>query len=240
MYEQNQNEPLIFHPVSPPNTAKRDSTDRLTEIATEIIYKKERIIQNFVEIGRLLNEAKDYTEKEHEKWLPWLKAVGIHPRTAQIYMEVARAFPNANTISHLGVAKAHALLALPEDEREPFLQETHQVRGISKNVSEMSVRAVKEAIKYRKTPTSDTPQEDAFETEVEENNETFPEGNDKSNDSITDEIESARAALECVLRYLSEEENDRSLLGRYSEAFHTVRTLVDKCISFVEGEKLKQ
>lgn len=122
----------------------------LKEIATDITARKGHIVQNFIEIGCLLIEAKSQTDKGYGKWLPWLKGIDIQPRTAQVYMELARAYPNTNLISHLGVTKARALLALPAAQRDLFITEPHEIKGKSKKVEEMSVRELKDTIQAEK------------------------------------------------------------------------------------------
>ncbi len=216
--------------ITPVDTVETFALDRLDEIASAIVSKKEQIAQNFVEIGYLLNEAKNQTDKGYGKWLPWLKQIGIHPRTAQIYMEIARAFPNTNSISRLGVAKAHALLALPEEERESFLNELHSVGDSSKNVSEMSVNAIKKAIKCRQKDNNET---DAAKNEEEEE-AMLPESTVK----LDDQIKSAQKALASVHDYLFDQKNGPSLQEESIKALHSIRDAVNDCITLVESGKL--
>jgi hypothetical protein len=60
--------------------------------------------------GSALMEAKDSVP--HGSWLPWLREVGIAPRTAQEYMQLAR-LDEANTlrVAHLGIGLALRLIA---------------------------------------------------------------------------------------------------------------------------------
>lgn len=215
--------------------------NRLEEIASVIDAKKVQIVQNFFEIGHLLIEAKGHTDKGYGKWLPWLKQVGIHPRAAQMYMKIAQEFPNANSISHLGVAKAHALLALPEEERESFLSEEHLVRGIPKKVSEMSVNALKDAIKYRKVPTPDVPQEkesesaaeDKTEAKVDEGNAACPE----DGATFDAQLESAQKALDYVYNYLFDHHDGLNLQKECVDALHSIHCTVNDCIKLIGPTK---
>jgi hypothetical protein len=50
-----------------------------------------------IRCGDLLIEAKDAVD--HCEWGPWLKTAGLAPRTAQLYMQLAR---NRNAVAHLG------------------------------------------------------------------------------------------------------------------------------------------
>lgn len=65
-------------------------------------------------------------------------------------MQIAKEYgSNVRSISHLNCTKALALLAVPADEREEFIEATHAVAGQEKTVDEMSVRELKKVIKER-------------------------------------------------------------------------------------------
>ena len=90
--------------------------------------------------GRGLIEAKDMLR--HGEWLPWLnEQVELSERTAQKFMKLAREWSNPNTLADLGASKALMLLALPEGERDAFLEDH--------NVIDMSARQLEQAIKER-------------------------------------------------------------------------------------------
>jgi Protein of unknown function (DUF3102) len=67
-------------------------------------------IEHAVECGRLLIQAK--AQVAHGEWLPWIEAnTTVHPRTAQVYMRLARELPklseaNANRVAHLTIREA--------------------------------------------------------------------------------------------------------------------------------------
>jgi Protein of unknown function (DUF3102) len=66
------------------------------EAALEASFKRES--RNFIEIGGLLNEAKEQLDS-HGKWLPWLKARFPHAvRTAQNYMAAHSLPPNTQRL----------------------------------------------------------------------------------------------------------------------------------------------
>ena len=76
------------------------------------------------------------------EWLPWLnERVELSARAAQRFMRLAREWSNPTTLSDLGASKALALLALPMEEREQFVEDH--------NVIDMSARQLKEAIRER-------------------------------------------------------------------------------------------
>ena len=117
-------------------------------ITDEILDAKRAGGEAILTIGRCLIEAKDMLP--HGEWLPWLnERVELSERTAQKFMKLAREWSNPNTLADLGASKALALLALPENEREEFMAEIHPADGQEKNVIDMSVRQLKQAIRER-------------------------------------------------------------------------------------------
>ena len=117
-------------------------------ITDEILELKQTAGEAILEIGNRLIEAQ--TMLSHGEWLTWLtERVEFSPRTAQRFMRLSREWSNVTALSHLGATKALALLALPADEREQFMAETHQVDGQEKNVIDMSARQLEQAIKDR-------------------------------------------------------------------------------------------
>ena len=109
-------------------------------ITDEILDAKRTGGEAILTIGRCLIEAKDMLP--HGEWLPWLnERVELSERTAQKFMKLAREWSNPNTLADLGASKALMLLALPEGEREQFVEDY--------NVIDMSARQLKEAIRER-------------------------------------------------------------------------------------------
>ena len=109
-------------------------------ITREILDAKRRGGEAILTIGRCLTEAKQALP--HGEWLPWLnERVELSERAAQRFMRLSREWSNLTALSDLGATKALALLALPADERDQFI-ETH-------NVVDMSARQLEQAIKDR-------------------------------------------------------------------------------------------
>lgn len=109
-------------------------------ITQEILDAKRRGGEAIITIGRCLTEAKQALP--HGEWLPWLnERVELSERAAQRFMRLSREWSNPTALSDLGATKALALLALPADERDQFI-ETH-------NVVDMSARQLEQAIKDR-------------------------------------------------------------------------------------------
>lgn len=127
----------------------RMSLPRTIETITgEILDLKREAGEAILDIGARLIEAKGMLS--HGEWLPWLtERVEFSERTAQNFMRLAREWSNPQTLADLGASKALALLALPAEEREQFLNETHEVGGKEKTVIDMSARQLEQAIKDR-------------------------------------------------------------------------------------------
>lgn len=126
---------LIAQTMTPP------AEDRIIEVITgEILDAKRAGGEAILTIGRCLIEAKDMLS--HGEWRSWLEEqVEFSERSAQRFMRLAREWSNPTTLSDLGASKALALLALPPEEREQFMED-HKV-------VDMSARQLEQAIKER-------------------------------------------------------------------------------------------
>ena len=126
---------LIAQTMAPPAEGRT-----IEAITGEILDAKRAGGEAILTIGRCLIEAKDMLR--HGEWLPWLnEQVELSERTAQKFMKLAREWSNPNTLADLGASKALMLLALPEGERDAFLEDH--------NVIDMSARQLEQAIKER-------------------------------------------------------------------------------------------
>ena len=109
-------------------------------ITGEILELKQRGGEVILDIGRRLLEAKGMLP--HGEWLPWLnERVEFSERTAQKFMRLAQKWSNPSALADLGATKALMLLALPEEEREEFVEDH--------NVIDMSARQLEQAPKER-------------------------------------------------------------------------------------------
>lgn len=120
----------------------------IEEITADILQAQQTGGEAVLTIGKGLVEAKE--KLNHGEWLDWLtERVNYSPRMAQKLMKLAREWTNANALTHLGTAKAFALLVLPEDERENFMTEPHMVDGEEKTVIDMTSRELEKAVRER-------------------------------------------------------------------------------------------
>lgn len=126
---------LIAQTMAPPAESRS-----IEAITGEILDAKRAGGEAILTIGRCLIEAKDMLS--HGEWRSWLEErVEFSERSAQRFMRLAREWSNPTALSDLGATKALALLALPPEERETFLEEH--------NVVDMSARQLEQAIKER-------------------------------------------------------------------------------------------
>lgn len=120
----------------------------IEEITADILQAKQAGGEAVLAIGRGLIEAK--TILNHGEWLPWLtEQVEFSERTATRFMRLTREWTNQTALSDLGATKALTLLALPPEERETFLAESHQVDGEEKTVIDMTSRELEKAVRER-------------------------------------------------------------------------------------------
>lgn len=130
---------------------------RTIEVITAEIVTIKRQAQQIalyiaIELGRRLTEAKELLP--YGEWGPWLeKSVDFSQVTATRYMKLFEEYAapqgsifgaetEFSTLKNLSVSKALALLAVPEEERETFVEEHH--------VDELSTRQTEELIEEYK------------------------------------------------------------------------------------------
>ena len=129
------------------NVAPAESRS-IETITGEILELKKTAGESILGIGQRLIEAKAMLQ--HGEWTAWLaEQVEFSERAAQRFMRLAREWSNPTALSDLGATKALTLLALPPEERDSFIAETHVVDGEEKNVIDMSARQLEQVIKER-------------------------------------------------------------------------------------------
>lgn len=142
-----QDKPL---PAPPRQLAETVSTTHrdITAITAEIHFYKAQTVQNIIEIGKRLIEAKAMLE--YGQWGEWLEnAIEFSQSTANRFMQIAADFADSAPVRNLSYTKLLALLTIPADEREDFIETTHIVDGQEKTVDKMSKRELQRVIKER-------------------------------------------------------------------------------------------
>ena len=140
-------------------------------VTTEILMIRRQVEQTAlsgaIEIGRRLTEAKGMLP--HGEWGKWLQEeVSFSQRTANNLMRVAAEYGdtqvslfggNAQALADLPYTKALQLLAVPEEEREAFVEEHH--------VADLSSRELEKIIRERDAAQEETAQAEAVRDEVQ-------------------------------------------------------------------------
>lgn len=181
---------LIAQTMAPPTEG------RTIEVITgEILDAKRAGGEAILTIGRCLIEAKDMLR--HGEWLPWLnEQVELSERTAQKFMKLAREWSNPNTLADLGASKALALLALPPEEREQFMED-HKV-------IDMSARQLEQAIKERDEARAAAERAAADQRTAEQARDKMAEDMRLLNASLAGAQEDRKQAMENVARLEAE------------------------------------
>lgn len=149
-----------------------EMTRPIEVITQEIQFYKGQACMSMVEIGKRLLEAKQCLP--HGAWGEWLKnEVDFSERTAQNFMRIAKEYTNPQLIADIGnsASKAIMLLSMPEEEREEFVGEAHEINGEEKTVAEMTNKELQEVLKEleaeRKEKEKLKKQLDLFEDEAQ-------------------------------------------------------------------------
>lgn len=137
------------------NLALQKEAQNADQLAYEINFIKKQTLENVlkasIDIGERLSAAKELVP--HGQWSDWLaEKVDYSQSTANNFMRIFREYGDeqislsgkskSQTFASLNYSQAVALFALPEHQREEFV-EAH-------DVSEMSARQLKEAIAAQK------------------------------------------------------------------------------------------
>ncbi len=180
--------------------------NRIEQITNKIIYKtaqaRRMAAEYAIEIGGYLTEAKALLP--HGEWGNWLKEkVNYSQSTAINFMKLYEEYgnsqeslfsSNSQAIMNLSYTKVLRLLAIPEDEREQFVEEN--------NVEEMSTRELEKAIKERDEAKAKL--EDMLDLQAEKEkaesmlayNRDRVKDLNESVDSLNKEVEDYKAKLE--------------------------------------------
>ena len=111
-------------------------TNYLESIEQRIALHMRSVYKNLLWIGKCLVEAKDAELVPHGEWESWVRTnTGMSERSAQRLMQAARVTPDDSAMATLSVSKIQALIALPEEEREPMAE-----RAIRENMTLRELR----------------------------------------------------------------------------------------------------
>ena len=121
----------------------------LETLTTEILIYKEQVGAGIIEIGKRLIQAKELVG--HGNWENYLKEkVDFSPTTARNFIRISNEYSNQQTFVGLGISKLYALLDVPAEERETFIESKHVVNDTEKTVNEMTTRELQRVISEKK------------------------------------------------------------------------------------------
>lgn len=190
------------------------STQRnLDTVTNEIIALRDQarnlVILHIIEIGRRLTEAKAILP--HGEWGDWLKnRVDFSQKTANDYMKIYKEYGhdqmsllsasvNSQAISNLSYTKALALIAIPREEREDFIEE-NDVENLSSRELEKLIKERNEALeraeeadKLREVVDSEKAKAERYEREAAKANENQRELTERVTD-LNSKLEKAKEA----------------------------------------------
>lgn len=226
-----------------PTTAElRASNQRsIEEIADMILQQKGQIVQSFIEIGELLIEAKKQLVR-HGQWRQWLiYNVDISERTAERYMRLAKAYGNSTSVSDLGMTKALILLELPEEDRETFINDLHEVDGHMLPVGEMTTRETRKAVHNKRSSVLQEEQDKAFQP-IHKN--SSPNRHNKKQDILSDlmkdidsEKDSVKMHLDSLISFLTEQKFNTVTYDRLEEDMQSLQKKISQCIDLIKEKR---
>lgn len=176
---------------------------RENNITNEINMIKEQaaqfLIMSSIEIGRRLTEAKSMIK--HGQWENWLKErVQFSQRTANNHMKIYKEYgenglaSNSQLIANLRYTQAVALLSVPTEKREKFVEEN--------NVKDMKIAELNAKIEELKNENTDF---SSKLLEYEKEYEEYQEEEEKN----AKEMDSLKAHIERLEEDLKKAENDK-------------------------------
>lgn len=120
-----------------------DALVTLANVEYRIAVHIQGAYENLLEVGKALLEAKSLNLVPHGQWEAWVeKNTGMSERSAQRLMQAARSTPSGSMMSKLPVSKIQAILALPEEDREPMAE-----KAVTEN---LSLRQLQDEIRAQK------------------------------------------------------------------------------------------
>jgi len=177
-------------------------------ISDEIRSYKQESGEAIYEIGRRLSVVKYYLE--HGEWLVWLRddRINFSERTAHRYMKLANGYPNSTMMANLGCTKAEILLDVPEEDRDAFLDEVHEINGDMVQVSKMNVGNFQKAVNKKIGKEVET---DETEGQPDPSDSHDTKETNENSDAVTvflGDVAYIDQRLECMQKALTEQIKD--------------------------------
>lgn len=219
------NEQKTFVPIHKPRVDNCDDVHDIDEIAAEINSLRDYSVFSCIKIGWLLIRAKKLLAKRG-MWLKWLSEnVDMSYKMVQRYMQLARAYPDSGLVAGLGMTKALILLAVPDDYREYFIKTTHDVAGVQKSVSEMTVRELRQVIYCE------------LNSDEEVSSRELTSGADEGKDeNISSAIKRARNNLDTIVSFLTINKENPDATERFREGISILNKATQSCMELLNAK----
>ena len=181
----------------------------LGEMKAEIRIRMRNMVNNALEIGIDLMEAKDACR--HGEWMPFLKEIGLSASTAANYMRIAKEVSADSKVAQLPYTKILALLAAPPDERE-------ELATAAEDMSAAEIRRLtEERNRAAEAANSETMRADQAEADAKQFNQ--------ENAHLRTEIRTLEAKLEKAEK---ERHEARCDLTKSTEAYERQKRRIDE------------
>ena len=181
----------------------------LGEMKAEIRIRMRNMVNNALEIGIDLMEAKDACR--HGEWMPFLKEIGLSASTAANYMRIAKEVSADSKVAQLPYTKILALLAASPEERE-------ELATAAEDMSAAEIRRLtEERNRAAEAANSETMRADQAEADAKQFNQ--------ENAHLRTEIRTLEAKLEKAEK---ETRQARCDLAKSSEAYERQKDRIDE------------
>ncbi len=227
-----------------PATAELQASNQrsIEEIADMILQQKGQVVQSFIKIGFLLIEAKQQLVR-HGQWRQWLiYHVDISERMAERYMQLAKAYGNSTSVSDLGITKALILLELPEEDREAFINDLHEINGEMLPIEKMTTRETRKAVHDKCRPV--VKKEESPKVFQPIYKDSIPDVHDEEQDMISKlmkahdyEINSVKTYFDSIKSFLAGHKYDADTYDKLGEDMRSLKEIISQCIDLIEEKK---
>ena len=154
------------------------------------MWHKQQADKNYIEIGRLLIEAKD--RLKHGEWINWLKNnIEISLTKSENLMRIAEEYVNSSPVANLGYTKASIMVRLPLELQGDLINAVHEINGELKSIEELSKRELEKIIRERR------------QKKKSKNGNIFD-----NNNYFYREIESIRGSIDALMNFIAKQVKD--------------------------------
>jgi len=187
-------------------------------IETDILWHKQQADKNYIEIGKLLIEAKD--RLKHGEWINWLKNnIEISLSKSENLMRIAEEYANSSPVANLGYTKASIMVRLPLALQGELINSVHEINGELKSIEELSKRELEKIIRERR------------QKKKSKNGNIFD-----NNDYFYTEIENIKGSIESLMNFIAKQVKDADSQHDY---LIDLRNLCNETVEHIQNFNLQ-